>query len=359
MADYPELSSRYKRVRALEDVDELKAISEGHPAAAHRRVRFVNYYTLSPGRAKPSPVDGAAVAASPNLNNSEACANETGDSKAESNSHFSAETTAAPHVDQEAAHAVSEEEDLYSADEPRPKSDAKVVAEKPWKDNNEQDDESSQDGDHRKSILHLDPAPIPEEEHVDPATPPAADTPPDAEARTDLDLAPIPPEPEEPVFPDLTRYTDKDARKQAEREARRAAKAYQQAVKDRNKAIREREKLLEKRRKKATKEAQQQQHHDEAAATATHATAEPAAPAETRDDTPSPPRKLRKFCALPSGVRRDPTWVDVYMADVDEVGAHCGLFAPGAHYDRLVGDVGSRVVSWVQEDMSTRAAMKM
>ncbi len=35
------------------------------------------------------------------------------------------------------------------------------------------------------------------------------------------------------------------------------------------------------------------------------------------------------------------------MEGVDEVGAHCGLFFPGEHYERLVGDVGSRIVGWV------------
>lgn len=180
---------------------------------------------------------------------------------------------------------------------------------------------------------------------------------------------------------DLTKYTDKDARKQAEKEAKRQQKAYQQAVKDRQKAIREREKLLEKRRKKSEKEAEQlrkqslkesqelekqslkemqelQRERDaeiEAAARAesTAATAQ----GDDAANAPSQPKKLRKFCSLPS--KTDPTWVDVYMADVDEVGAHCGLFAPGPHYDKLVGDVGSRVMAWVHEDMSTRAAMAM
>lgn len=55
----------------------------------------------------------------------------------------------------------------------------------------------------------------------------------------------------------------------------------------------------------------------------------------------------------------DPTWVRVNMAGVDEVGAHCGLFFPGPHYEPLVGDVGERIVSWVQEDASKRAILAM
>ena len=42
-------------------------------------------------------------------------------------------------------------------------------------------------------------------------------------------------------------------------------------------------------------------------------------------------KKLRKFVMLPGkitgvAVGQDPTWVQVYMEGVDEVGAHCGLF---------------------------------
>ncbi|KAI9835363.1 MAG: hypothetical protein M1837_003803 [Sclerophora amabilis] len=70
---------------------------------------------------------------------------------------------------------------------------------------------------------------------------------------------------------------------------------------------------------------------------------------------PPPPNKPRdkKFCMLPPKDRstgdRDPTWVRVYMEGVDEVGAHCGLFFAGEVYQRLVGDVGSRIEDWVRE----------
>jgi hypothetical protein len=50
--------------------------------------------------------------------------------------------------------------------------------------------------------------------------------------------------------------------------------------------------------------------------------------------------------------------VPVLVEGVDEVGAHCGLFAPGgAHYERLVGDVGERIARWVGEDMSRRVVL--
>ncbi|EGX94868.1 hypothetical protein CCM_03139 [Cordyceps militaris CM01] len=386
MADYPELSSRYKRIRALEDVDELKAISEGHPAAAHRRVRFVNYYTLSPGRPKPSPQMVGLRVDSPSsstlsLNQPETDSKEPGEPKTEIESNPIQETQQPPHLTQAVSIASSDGEDLYEADEPKPGLDGKPNAETLSK-YNDVDDEDISEHERRMSMLHLDPTPMMEETDEAPMASEGASMPPTGEIQPSFDLAPIPPMPEEPTVHDLTKYTDKDARKQAEKEAKREQKAYQQAIKDRNKAIREREKLLEKRRKKSEKEAQRlekesireaqelarQRDEAAAAARAEHAAADAAAATAAPGTSPPPqhppppqqqqqPKKLRKFCALPR--RDDATWVDIYMADVDEVGAHCGLFTPGAHYDKLVGDVGTRIMAWVHEDLSTRAALDM
>lgn len=73
------------------------------------------------------------------------------------------------------------------------------------------------------------------------------------------------------------------------------------------------------------------------------------------------PKKLGKFCMLPAKANgvRDPCWVKVYMEGVDEVGAHCGLFFAGPHYEKLVGEVGGMIVGWVQEDLSTRAILAL
>ncbi|KAK3069045.1 hypothetical protein LTR53_012924 [Teratosphaeriaceae sp. CCFEE 6253] len=71
------------------------------------------------------------------------------------------------------------------------------------------------------------------------------------------------------------------------------------------------------------------------------------------------PPKDRMFCLLPpkdSQGERDPCWVRVFMKDVDEVGAHCGLFFVDERYERLVGDVAERVEGWVHEDAGRRAA---
>lgn len=68
------------------------------------------------------------------------------------------------------------------------------------------------------------------------------------------------------------------------------------------------------------------------------------------------PRKLRKFCTTPSKVngQMDEKWISVFMEDVDEVAAHTGLFFPGPQYEKLLGDVGIMIKSWVEEDATKR-----
>lgn len=251
-----------------------------------------------------------------------------------------------------------------------------------------------------------------------------------------LDLPPIPPLPEKPDAPDLDKYTDKDARKQAEKEAKRVQKVYDHAVKNRDKAIKERQKIVEKRRRKRAseaekqeKEAQKQRQKDEEAhaaavavtleehksisdtaaamvPTPSNATASTVSlgqqpslsqqpstltqetslasvessvlsPRLTNTSTnelqrsksnhskkpekPEKPKKERKFCNLPSKIngQMDPKWVQIFMKDADEVAAHTGLFFPGAHYEKLIGDVGDMILGWVQDDRTKRAILEM
>ena len=68
-------------------------------------------------------------------------------------------------------------------------------------------------------------------------------------------------------------------------------------------------------------------------------------------ETPEKTPRDRKFCTLPPrGVdgQVDACWKRVFMEGVDEVGAHCGLFFVGRHYEGLVADVGGRVEGWVR-----------
>ena len=74
------------------------------------------------------------------------------------------------------------------------------------------------------------------------------------------------------------------------------------------------------------------------------------------------PRKDRKFCTLPpkdSNGQRDPLWVRIFMENVDEVGAHCGLFFIDERYERLVGEVADRVERWVREDGDMRVVSSL
>ncbi|KAF2175675.1 hypothetical protein K469DRAFT_701596 [Zopfia rhizophila CBS 207.26] len=78
----------------------------------------------------------------------------------------------------------------------------------------------------------------------------------------------------------------------------------------------------------------------------------------------APPKKKRykKFCMLPpkdTHGNKDPTWIRVFMEDVDEVGAHCGLFFMSDTYERLVGDVGGRIEEWLREAESLRVVREM
>lgn len=503
LADLTGLEARYCRLRALEDVDELQPFGPGKdPRSPTTRVRFVNYYTLCTGRPKtPKPgtpetesseedaetgvssqIDGFHNETPTDENNSlgpkspPLLETDETDEKAHLKANFDSHR---PSITIEDHDQKGKSLAIYPP--PGQSSGSKAPESRGFENATNEDGVSPLCSDmNGLSMQFLDPIPMEEpspieepshmNEHTfkDQPTPIDDSTP--SEPRDsitthtrssidqdfELDLAPVPNEPAQPDLPDLSLYTDKDARKQAEREAKRLQRAYDQAVKDRTKAIREREKIIDKRRKKALKateklakealkeaeklekdalkeaereekaarkEAERQESHEvkekhrlqqealrmeqEALRLQyeqirqqqpasqppppierdiTSSTSSPTPPTAALPETtlrniasssssgtplsaPVPeakPRKLRKFCNLPDpvpsaagGTARDRTWVDIFMADVDEVGAHCGLFMAGPHYERLVGDVGSRIVGWVQEDLTKRAILEM
>ncbi|KAK0278677.1 hypothetical protein LTR35_008941 [Friedmanniomyces endolithicus] len=93
----------------------------------------------------------------------------------------------------------------------------------------------------------------------------------------------------------------------------------------------------------------------------TWSTSETDVTANSKATEPSAPLKDRKFCMLPpkdSHGERDPCWVRIFMRNVDEVGAHCGLFFVDERYERLVGDVAERIEGWVKEEASEEAARR-
>lgn len=435
LADYSALNSRYNKIRHLENVDELNQVDQG--AGREVRVRFVNYYTVSTGIPKaptsppvspPVSTPGSTPALPP------------ASTPRRSDIHLRPEPSDSPQLvtssSQISTPRISVED--YSDDEspqilqvlePEPilEPDDAIEGDQgqaPTHDENGHssmagpshgvtvDDESQKKNENANgSVITGEDATVAASSQQQPAED-AVDDPTDG-------LPEIPPVPEAPQAPDLGRYTDKDAKKQAEKEFKRVQKTYSQAVKNHEKAVKERQKLVEKRQKKAQKEAEKRQKEEakrlakvqqerakqpkedvpreedmdpvelktpSRAPTATLAEArslerqltdlafhDPSNPGPSspptrmrgekgkENATAASKEKLHKFCMLPPKVNGspDPAWVQVYMKGVDEVGAHCGLFFSGPHYEPLIGDVGGRIVNWVQNDASKRAILSL
>lgn len=441
LADYRALKTRYTNIRRLEDVDELHQGALG--GRGEVRVRYVNYYTVSTGIPKEPPQPPKRSNTHLRPEPPEAIQSYTANSSQASTPKILVED----YSDGEEQHSMQVLEpipvsDSEPEDAPQPlpsKNDKGSKGKAPVSSTTQPVASGEDSGEHSLGNATAE-AGAGDANGADEEIP---DDP-------NNDLPEIPPVPEPPQAPDLERYTDKDARKQAEKEFRRVQKTYDQAVKNRDKAVRERQKLVEKRRKKAQKEAEKRQKEEEKrlakeqkaqqaaaakqsggknkgqpegddgqdkddkdndadqdqdptsrAQVVTPAQAQalereltdlafhrndddnisssspPLSPEQaitnnsfspTGTNVDSVPRgkaptavKLRKFCMLPPKTdgRRDPAWVQVHMAGVDEVGAHCGLFFTGPHYEKLVGDVGARIVGWVQEDMSKNAILAM
>ncbi|KAG8414653.1 hypothetical protein J3459_014199 [Metarhizium acridum] len=374
LADYRGLHVRYNRLRALEDVDEIRMIAEGYPTGAYARVRFVNYYTLSPGRPKPVKADkeqSQQIQAARNSADLQLAELDIQD--------ISAPKSPGPPIPNK-PEKEGEETTQFGAD-PGPQvadtAELSTVENSQNKGDGQHETpaenalEITPDNARRISMQDIDPIPFVEVETKESRGQTAT-----ASATDDLDLPPIPDLPHKPTFPDIDANLDKDAKRQAERESKRLQKAYLQAVKDRAEAVQEREKVLERRRKKAAKEAEKQAKGSEKSRAKQEKQAEkrrvregkqagesvPAGGYGERDgaEDAERPKKLKKFCVLPSkrDGASDPTWVDVYMDGLDVIGAHCGLFFPGPHYDVLVGDVGSRIAAWVGDELTKRAILE-
>ncbi len=397
LLNYVALNQRYDKLRRLEDVDDFD-ISSGQGGLPSLRkdvrIRFVNYYTLSTGRPKnpatsvrPRSPDSARRGSGTHLRPGTASTPTSGRTSFDENSRLS---TPRISVEDYSDSGRIEMLQTISLDGPLPCSVGGATSSPP-------------------DVQGQEPSKLPEiPERESPKSPPVSqggngNSPsakeetspaPDQDTLANLNLPPIPDMPEPPSLPDLSRFTNKDSYKQAEKEGKRAQKNYEQAVKDREKAIKERQKLVERQRKKAQKEVEKQvkeeekKRKQEAAAQKKIEQAKQAKQKETQSRTQQeqkrleengdedelkqrlrqqkqtsrpPPEKELKFCTLPrktNGVR-DPAWVEIHMEGVDEVGAHCGLFFAGPHYERLIGDVGSRIAGWVHNDASKRAILAL
>ncbi|CAI4210494.1 unnamed protein product [Parascedosporium putredinis] len=324
LADYPGLHNRYNRMRVLEDVDDIKALTndmvshEPNFRLQPARVRFVNYYTSSTGRIKP-PKSEVEVP--------DKCDIEQGTEELEKRE----ESPAA--LDPSAAEGRGSEGEEVEAKLPTPRISVEL---------HENDRIEVQPVQTTSPILEDEP---PEMTVLEPL--PDGDN--GMEHAELLDIPPPPTPPPQP--PDTSSFPDKAAQKASEKETKALQKEYERAVKSREKLIKQRQKLLDKQRRQQEKAAAK-----EAAAIVAAEATQSAPPIDEKKE-----KKPRKFCALPRKRNGEPdsTWVSVFMEGMDEVGAHCGLFFPGPHYDKLVGDMGHRVVGWVQDDMTRRTIAEM
>ncbi|KAJ0117131.1 hypothetical protein J7T55_003548 [Diaporthe amygdali] len=418
LADYGSLNNRYNKIRRLEDVDELNS-AQG--SRKEPRVRFVNYYTVSTGIPKelppPKRADTHLKPVAPGSQQTGSGSSQASTPRISIEDYSDSEEPQTLQVLEPVAVSDDEIMDQHKADQATVKEGQNGGPKIPESSSG---DGSGKPDPHKQAENNSSSEAAQEEPEPASSSQPGPSK--DGTADIDHDLPAIPDPPEPPRAPDFTKYSDKEARKQAEKEFKRTQKAYDQALKNREKAIKERQKLVEKRQKKAQKETEkrlkeeakrlakeQGQGKQKAVAppedveantaedTSRPSQAQVVTPAQAqilerqltdlafhdREDAASPPsqsrdpsapvdrrptlgaeagqKKLRKFCMLPQKVNgvRDRTWVEVYMKDVDEVGAHCGLFFPGPHYEILIGDVGSRIVDWVREDASKRAIMAL
>lgn len=417
LADYSSLNNRYNRIRRLEDVDDL---NNAQGSRKEPRVRFVNYFTVSTGIPKEPPTpkraDTHLKPVAPESQQTGAAGSQASTPRISIEDYSDNEEPQTLHVLEPVPVSDDEATDQHGADQIPDKGAQNGEPEIPESSNVD----GSDNLDTRTETQNASSSGAAQEEPT-PGTSTQAVPGKDETPNIDTDLPAIPDPPEPPEAPDFTKYSDKEARKQAEKEFKRTQKTYDQAVKNRDKAIKERQKLVEKRQKKAQKEAEKRQKEEtkrlakeQAAGKQKNAAptedeevesvADPSRPSQAqvvtpaqaqilerqltdlvfhdREDSAPPPsqhdgpatnerratlgaeagqKKLRKFCMLPQKVNgaRDRTWVEVYMKDVDEVGAHCGLFFPGPHYEILIGDVGSRIVEWVRDDASKRAILAL
>ncbi|KAI2773473.1 hypothetical protein F4815DRAFT_404161 [Daldinia loculata] len=403
LMDLNNLKTRYENIRRLEDVDDLK--DHGFPHVPPQ-VRFIQYYTVCHGYPKkpkdPGPNNSSEI--SETISNARSTPS-TPQISIQSHDHPPSpqdlDTTNSNALLRDSFDGNSESPELQLLDpepmseEPQPIPGADAF-EEPLKDTKGKVSENGISVNHGDSG---DTDALSQQPHKNSLSQQSLDN--DTISTTDLTdavtslsigLPTIPELPMRPEPPDFGQYTDKDVRKQAEKEAKRVQKDYDRLVKDREKAIRERQKIYDKRKKKLAQETEkkvkeeQKRRKKESAAIAALSSsnsddgplrntssavaqsedpdmasplASPSAQSRGKAKSPKPPKE-RKFCNIPKvDGEVDPKWVKIFIKDMDQVAAHTSLFFRGDHYEKLVGDVGQTVVNWVQDDMTKRAILEM
>lgn len=223
LLDYAGLHSRYRRLRELGAVNELERKRDAQGRLL-RRIRFVNYYTASTGRIKsrsPSPrrvpesdtqlarsIKGASVG--------EEIVNEQARSRQQSPRLYV----------EDAQEELRHDHDGYYTS-------------------------GSQSGEAENPHIQI----LEDDINLQENNPTAAIE----------SIPPLPPLPDEPATFDPSRYHDKDTLKLAQKEHSRLVKAYERAKRDRDKAIKDREKLVRKKLEKTAAKKQLQEQKKAAA----------------------------------------------------------------------------------------------
>lgn len=338
MANYSELKTRYARLRALEEADERvrQSVVQGEIPP---RVRFVNYYTASTGRAKKpkSPQRGR----SPSSNRSR----QTSQTRSTSRVHGQESMSKA------SLHSAAGVEQRSESERYQVKNNAQPPpARPPPLDLSYIQDAAVRElvqKEHTRAVQAYEAA-LQEHEKAGGSQ--------NETQQKAVELAIQTPTP--------TATKPEYKMSHSEREALRQEREKQRME---HEARRMRGEPEPEQTQTEVKDVYPQKAHSPppvsvmpAAETASIYDSKSLAPVNSREsEAPQKPKKDRLFCTVPpkdSNGERDPAWVRVFMENVDEVGAHCGLFFVDERYERLVGDVASRIEAWVNDDNRYRVS---
>ncbi|KAF8460522.1 hypothetical protein BDZ91DRAFT_739044 [Kalaharituber pfeilii] len=376
LADPVGLSTRYKRLRSLEDGKEIIGGGDNITRLGGYRVRFVNYYTVCYGRPKDkdkekakieeSALPSATRPASMHLQSPPphpASAHRRGES-APSIGTLSptATTTTVPTVDKGLqsltldAHGVSPPSSSGGDGIATPRSSTSSRATPPPLSAHLQPPQSPQSqsevAQSQKSTLQPQSPSKSQSLEQSQTTQPSLDIVAILNARSArYSLPPLPPAPvEPPLHPDLSHITDQKVQKAHMKESKRLWKEHFRQEKAHAKLVKDREKVLAKLEGKPCavdhgkykdKERLEKEKLEKEKLEKETLEKEKLYENMWKKDKV---RKERRFCMIPKEAKygdggctledraeksMDDTWVKVPMGNVDEVGAHCGLFMAG------------------------------
>lgn len=370
MANYGELKTRYARIRALEEEDGRirQSIVEG---GLPPRVRFINYYTASTGRPKKSASPHHRTSDSPHgsRSSSKASGSRTSVHSArhsrENSLHLGdaagnaapSSSTDAEEEDQQFTEAMQymQPDPIVEDDEPLPTVPEPPIAPPPLGDLSYIQDENVRKlvrEDHQKAVARYEKALKQREVALEVHAKPKDE--PDVEPKVEE-------QPRPKRESEMTHMEREALRLQKEKQRMEAEARRMRGEKD---APEEPAPEPPAPARPSLGSIPQYESRTESLAASTVGTASTydsslLTPQQSRDSAPAKPKKDRKFCTLPpkdANGERDPCWVRVFMKNVDEVGAHCGLFFVDERYERLVGDVAERIERWINEDSGFRAS---